>query len=57
MNWLYIGGVILIIVGIAAYFMGKKGAGGMTPERGQMFLAVGVILGIILVLAATFMGE
>lgn len=53
--WLYVIGVILIAGGIIAHFMGKKGAGGITPERGQMLLTVGVILGIILVLVATFM--
>ena len=51
---IYYVGILLMIIGVAAFFMGKKGAAGITPERGQMLLAVGVILGIILVIASYF---
>ena len=53
-DWFTIGGILLILIGIAAFFMGKGGSGGMTPERGQMLLAVGVIGGILLVAIGWF---
>ena len=53
---LYYVGIVLMIVGVIAFFMGKKGAAGLTEERGQMLLAVGVILGIILVIVSYMMG-
>lgn len=49
---IYYVGIALMIVGVLAFFMGKKGVAGLTPERGQMLLAVGVILGVILVIAS-----
>lgn len=54
-DWFTIGGIILIAIGILAYFVGKSGAGGMNAEKAQTFLAIGVILGIVLVLIGAFM--
>ena len=37
--------------------MGKKEVGGITAERGQMLLGIGVILGVILIIVSFFVGD
>ena len=52
MTLVYYVGIILMIVGVLGYFMGKKGAAGLNEDSGQKLLAIGVILGLILVVAS-----
>lgn len=54
-NFFYIG-IVLLIIGIIAYFLGAKNIAGISAGLGKMLLVIGVILGIIMLLVSVFAG-
>ncbi len=56
-EYFFIIGIILLVIGIVGYFLGAKGIAGISAELGKFMLVVGVILGIILILINTFFAD
>ena len=53
--WLLIA-VILLVLGLAGYFLGKKETAGLNEDSGKVLLVIGVIGGITFLMVYNFAG-